>query len=269
MSGQTGFETHAIHATVRFIKGYRYLDHCGEALIKLENILAEGWIPLESSPKGGNLKNDKLGMSVLFNADSLTVQQTEFISYEHYRDQTCKIYDTLWQTFEIERINVPVVKIVLQKGFNEGQTDEAARYMMDLNLVNPNEKIVALLGGQKNALDSTLVTVHELIYNNQPVQCRRRMEISVVRQEKQPPFDMRLLQRARLLPERQRQAMTALLQLKRQHPDIAPVAAQVDLENSLEAEFDAEGFDMPAFLEQSWNWAEKIRTDLPSFQRKK
>ena len=46
------FDTTEFRASVRFVQGYRYLDRCGEALIKLENSLHEGWIPTEPTPKG-------------------------------------------------------------------------------------------------------------------------------------------------------------------------------------------------------------------------
>jgi hypothetical protein len=61
---------HQIQASVRFLQGYRYLDKCGEALIKLENVLDKGWLPVEVSPKSGNIKNDQLGMTVAFSSEA-------------------------------------------------------------------------------------------------------------------------------------------------------------------------------------------------------
>src|SRR5215213_5985905 len=99
----SGLEPHQLVATIRFIQGYRYLDRCGETLIRLEQTLAEGWIPTETTPASGTMKNDLLGMVVGFNSGSMTVQQSEFLSFEHFRDQTCKVYETLWRTLEIDR----------------------------------------------------------------------------------------------------------------------------------------------------------------------
>src|SRR5712691_1580952 len=96
MSVSTGFETHAIHFTLRFVQGYRYLDRCGECMVRLENNLAEGWIPHESTRTSGTLRNDTLGMIAQFNSDALSVQQMEFMSFEHFRAQVCRMYETLW-----------------------------------------------------------------------------------------------------------------------------------------------------------------------------
>jgi hypothetical protein len=38
--------------TVRFVQGYRFLDRCGDAIIRLEETLDEGWIPGELVPTG-------------------------------------------------------------------------------------------------------------------------------------------------------------------------------------------------------------------------
>lgn len=82
MPDNSPFQVHAIQASIRFIQGYRYLDRCGEALVKLENTLADGWIPSETSPKAGVLKNDQLSMTASFSSESMTIQQAESISFE-------------------------------------------------------------------------------------------------------------------------------------------------------------------------------------------
>jgi hypothetical protein len=91
---------------------------------------------------------------------------------------------------------------------------------------------------------------------------RRRLQSQVIRQEKQPPFDERLLRRTRQLGDRQQDAIAALLKLRRQHPEIAPVAIQLDMEHYFETEFSADGFDFPTFLEQGWQWLESVRQGM-------
>jgi hypothetical protein len=96
-AGQFAFQSAYVQASLRFIQGYRYLDRCGEALVKLENVLEKGWLPAESAPKAGALRNDQLGMTSTFNSEGMTVQQTAPVSFELFLDQVCKIFDTLWQ----------------------------------------------------------------------------------------------------------------------------------------------------------------------------
>src|SRR5271165_2258190 len=105
MAESQGLVLHHLNLTVRFLQGYRYLDRCGEALIRLEERLHEGWIPAEVSPKSGSLKNDTLGMVATFNSESLNVQQTEFVDPEHFIDQSCRAFDVICNIFEISRIN--------------------------------------------------------------------------------------------------------------------------------------------------------------------
>lgn len=262
MATASPFQVHQLQATIRFIQGYRYLDRCGEALIKLENVLAEGWLPTETSPKAGVLKNDQLGMTTIFNSEGMTTTQSEFISFEHFMDQTCKIFDTLWQAFEIKRINVASIKVVLQKGFRDDELEKAAQYLLDLRLCSPHPALTELMGGRINALDFVMVTAEDIKWNQEQVHRRRRIQGQVIRQERQPPFDERLLRRTRQLPNQQKEAIAALMKLRRQHPEISPVAAQLDLEHSFETEFSAEAFDFPTFLQEGWDWAETLRHDI-------
>lgn len=262
MPGNSPFEVHEIQATIRFIQGYRYLDRCGEALIRLEDVLQEGWIPAEVSPKSGNLKNELLGMVAAFNSEAMTVAQSEFISFENFQDQACKVFETLWRVFELQRINAPTARVVMQKGFKERDIEEASRYLLNLKLCVPRPELVQLVGGELNAADFVLTTEEDLRWNDELVHRRRRFQAKVLRQERRPSFESRLLTRARLLPKRQREAIEAVQQLRRRHPEIAPVAVQVDVEQSLETEFLAESFDFPTFLQQSWEWGAAIRTEI-------
>jgi hypothetical protein len=118
--------------TVRVDQGYRYLDRCGQALIRLENELDEGWIPGEISPQRGNIQNYRLGLSAVFSSELMSVNQTEFISFDHFRDQTCRLYEILRTTLEISTIVTPAVKITLQTGFD--QPEEAENYIRKLAL---------------------------------------------------------------------------------------------------------------------------------------
>lgn len=263
MQATSSFEVHGIYASLRFIQGYRYLDRCGEALIKLENVLEEGWITAETSPKSGNLKNDGLGMTATFNSEVMTVAQTEFISFEHFFDQTCKVYDTLWQLFEVKRINLPSIRVLVQKGFGEDELDQASRYVLNMRLCSPHPELCRLLGGKDQTIEFVFVTEEDEEWHGVRAHRRRRLQTQVIRQERQPPFDERMLRRTRQLGDKQKHAITALLQLRKQHPEIAPVAAQLDIEDSFETEFSAAEFDFPTFLKEAWSWAENVRNMVP------
>jgi hypothetical protein len=253
--------------TVRFVQGYRYLDRCGETLVKLEKVLDNGWLPHEPLPTSGTLRNDVLGMTAAFNSSSMTVQQGEFISTEKFTDQVCKLFETIWRTLEIEAVLSPAAMVRLQRGFAEDKVDDAERYMRDLRIIEPNPEIVSALGGNLNALESVVVTGESVVWSGVQADRRRRLQASVVRQEKQNPFDNRLLSRVKLLPARQQEAMAGLRWLRSHLPETFPVAAQFDLEHSMEGEFATKSFDLPGFLDDTWSWANDVRAVISKTKR--
>lgn len=243
--------------TTRFVQGYRFLDKCGEAIVRLENTLDEGWIPVEMAPKGGQLRNYTLGMGATFDSGLMTVAQTEFLSFEHFHNETCKIFDVLRSTFDVKRILAPVLRIIYQVGFS--QDSSAEEFLRDLELCNPNEDAIRMLGGSERALKFTLCTEEEIDWQNIPVQRRRRLDAKVIHQERLPYFDQRLMQRAQLLPERHRGALGELRKLRRKHSQIVETAAQFDMETSfVETEFNSGTFDVSLFLQESREWTEEM-----------
>jgi hypothetical protein len=260
MPAPIDLHTTALVATIRFDQGYRYLDRCGEALVRLDDILDEGWIPTETTPSRGALRNYRLGMSAQFHSELMTVHQSEFISFEHFRDQACKIYEILWKTFEVKRIVTPVFRVILQAGFEE--VEKADEYVRNMNLCKPDQKVLHLLGGHQSAATFTVCTQEQVTWQDSPVVRRRRLEVSVIRQERQPDFDERVMRRLPLVPMRQQSALGALMKLRRQHPKVYPVAAQFDLENAHECEGRSDTFNLSRFLDESWKWTEHVRTSI-------
>ncbi len=258
MTAPTGFALHLVQLSLRFIQGYRYLDRCGECLIRLEEVLEPGWIPVETSPTSGSMKNEPLGMSVVFNSEGMTVRQSDFLLFDTFLDQSCKIYESLWRALGIDRINTPSLRLQYQKGFDEDKVDEAEQYLLEMGLCQTNGGLLLAMGGQPAALQLTVVTQEKARIRDLLVERRRRLQANVVRQERQQNFDARLLQRTRTLGPRQREAINAILQLKKRHPETAPVAVQFDVENSLDMDLSTKGFDMSDFIAQSMEWADSV-----------
>jgi hypothetical protein len=154
---------------------------------------------------------------------------------------------------------LPSVRVAAQKGFKDDELDDASQYLFNLRLGVPHSGLRDLLGGKPLALEFVFVTTEDVTWNQVLAHQRRRVQSQVLRQEGQPPFDERLLKRSRQLGDKQRAALAALLQLRRNYSAIPPVAVQLDLEHSFETEFSAEAFDLPVFLEQGWKWSESVR----------
>ncbi len=242
--------------SVRFDQGYRYLDRCGEAILRLEETLEQGWIPGEITPSGGQLRNYALGLGATFNTASLNVTQTEFMSFEYFEDQTCKIFEVLRGTFEIRRVITPSLRMIYQLGFADVETAEMA--LRSLRLCRPDDEVVRRLGGNEDAVNFTLTTKEEVPWQEAATMRRRRFEAKVIRQERQPVFDERIMHRLPLVPSRYHEAIGAIRSLRRQHSKIVDVAAQFDFENSLEGEFNSSTLDLPTFLRSSRVWMNEM-----------
>lgn len=256
----TSFDLNQIAFSLRPVQGYRYLDRCGEMMIKLENTLDPGWLPKEMVPQGAAMINHDLGMSLSISASTLAMAQEQFFDFSSFSDQLCKVYDTVHRTFSIAKINAPSLQIVWQKGFNS--TDEAEAYLNSLNLFVTRSDVIGTLGGVQSAINATICTEEDVEWRECQVTRRVRLEVKSVKQIRQPPFDERLLQRARLLPANQRDALQALVKIREKQPEIFPFAAQIAIELAYESEFSTKEFDLPSFLTDTHRWNELVLRKL-------
>ncbi len=252
------FDENTYRLTLRFVQGYRFLDRCGEALVKLEEALHKDWIPTEATPKGGAVRNDTLGMVAAFNSEHVTIQQSEFLSFETFRDQTCTLVDVLRSTFQIERFVGPAVAVIFQRQFKDGDVETPDRILREMNLMTSSPKLQAAIGGDPAGVTFALVTQAGQEWHGVPVKLFRRIEGRVVRQVAAQPFDERLLRRAGFLPEKQRNALLGLQRLRDMHPTRASVAIEINLETFLEGEIDKSELNVYDFLTEVHQWATTV-----------
>lgn len=240
----------------KWVQGYKYLDHCGKALIKLENELShKEWITSEFRPTGGSIKNPALDMLAVFDSNRITVIQEIAPNKEEFISETAKIYDILRTVFEIEQINIPAIRIIAQKGFEEEK--QANDYILKLKHINIDEKIYNAMGNDIETLNYTICTTAKTEIQGILQQVRKRLNISAIKQRYDAPFDERLLHKVKYLNKDQQYAMKALLKLRKKMPKVPHIAAQFDMEQVIEAKLSAKLFDIPSFIAQAWNWAEQ------------
>ena len=267
MSASTAFSLFSRSLSVRFIQGYRYLDRCGECLIRLEGALDTDWILTETSPTSGSMKNQTLGMALSFNSEGFTVKQSDFLEFNIFLDQSCKIHDILWRTLDVNKINTPSVTSQYQLGFDEEKADAAEEYLLSMKLCQAEEGLVQAMGGKQHAIQFVVVTQVGSTAQDTSVERRRRFQAGVVRQERQPSFDARLLQRARTLSSKQRDALVALMRMKRQHPEIKPFAVQFDLEDSLDTELLTREFNALDFIKEARDWSDNLLNTIVKLRK--
>ncbi len=251
----SGFTLHELRLSVRFVRGYRYLDRAGEALVRLEDVLEKEWLPAEISPKSGNMRNDLLGMQMVFSSEGLNVTQERVISPPHFHDQACKIVDVLASVFQVDTFIAPAVGFEYQKGFDASQEQQAETALRDLGLVGVSEKVKEILGPTPQALNFTVVHRVSDRWGEVRAEHTRRLAAQVIRQTRRENTDLRLIAKARFLPERQRDALNAILAAQKLLPEVPARAVQVELENRLEGEVARADFSCSDFIKESLDWA--------------
>lgn len=252
------FEYHSVISSVRLVQGYRYLDLCGEAIIQLEKSLHKDWIPTEAAPKGGMLRNDTLGMATGFNAESITIQQTEYLDKTVFIEQSSLIVDVLRRTFGVNRLVGPSISISYQRQFNDESVSDADRNLREMKVFNESDKLKAALGGETTSMSFTALRSTRDTWRGIPITgLVRKLEGKVVKQVARQPYDDRLIKRAGLLPQRQRDALLGLNALMQKERRQYSVAVQVDLETLFEGEFDFKEFLIHDFYTDAYDWAAK------------
>lgn len=90
---------------IRFDKGYRYLDRCGEAMLILEELLPREtrrvWMPEQIVPSGAILKCPELDLTVTFNTFHLVLNREDFQISADLIDIVKLIFATISARFDL------------------------------------------------------------------------------------------------------------------------------------------------------------------------
>jgi hypothetical protein len=249
-----------LYCTIRVDQGYRYLDRCGEAMVRLERVLEDGWLVGETTPAAGILRHFDYGLTARLNTTEIHVEESRVISYPMFKDQTSKIYETAWRLFEIETIRSPAFRAVVHVGFDTIQ--EVENYINDLGMASPNPDIVTSLGGTLDAMSYAIVVTGKKKVGGKETPFRNRLSARGVRQTTQPDFDQRALLRLPLISKENQKAIRALLELRRVHVSPVVCSAEISIEHVLDAELATIGFSIKDFLDESHKLAESFLTRI-------
>ncbi len=192
-----------------------------------------------------------------FQSESMSILNQDYISFDHFSDQACKLLDILCDTFGVEEIRVPNLLVIGKVGFKD--SDEAEDSLARMAICEPSSNILEAMGGRRSALSFVVCTEDDqLVWDDCTVHLRRRLECKTVRQVRQPTLDERLLQRLPLLTDREQIAVRALKELRKKQATSAEAALQCDVEHSYETQFDREEFKYDEFLKSALSWTETI-----------
>lgn len=259
MSGQR-FHPREMVLTTRMSKGYRYLDKCGEVLLNLEEALGDGWLPADPAAQSGNLKHLVRGIEVSFDTRAISLRMREGVDATEAIELYARTYEIVCGLLQIDTITAPTLRCIWVKVC--GTLEEADSELISLGLVSPSERLLRSLGGPPTVLHTTLIRESSAAWDGLPIPQRVRIEATAMKQYNQPPFDKRLLQRSRLLPTHQREALQALVNLRSLDHPLETSKAILDIEHSFEADFSYRAFNCREFLEHSWECVRNIEVTL-------
>lgn len=240
---------------VRYERGYRYLDRCGETLVILEEVLPSQtgnvWMQEDAKPTGARLKCPDLDLIVTFDTARLVVEQSP-------TDEPCdfdKIADTIFATISA-RFDLRVVTRMGARRFARVGTDsvEQAEELAVKWAPFRHWPVQAIDG--LTPVDNTASCVFENAQRDAGV----RFSIRSVHEIDAPiALDDRLRLQPRLLPTGQRDALLGQIRRKKQR-EKAPIAGLViDIDYYV---IKPNSVSVKQFLEEAWQKADQLTDEF-------
>lgn len=246
MTSINGFLPGQMLASIRFVQGYRYLDRCGETLIRLENNLGEGWLTAEPTPQSGALRHASLKMEVNFNSDAVSVTQRESVNIQEFSRVASIAYETICGVIEVERVIGPAVRIIYHR--QAANLDDADAFLLRLGHVTARQNLINALCGTPSVIHFTTTREWEAMWGDELANHRLRVQCEASGSIPKPSYDARMSRRTRTLPIGQQKAILELAK-KRSETVLADVfSTTLDVEFTLENEFSYRSFSYTDFL---------------------
>jgi hypothetical protein len=220
---------------LRYAKGHRYLDRCGETLIEIEEKLP-GWVPQEISPSRGSLINLDKDISFTFSSYKLDASQNNPKATVDFREQLAPVVDIICKCLDLSQfIRIGVRFHFLLAAHSMEQAEEMVR---QTDFVTLNPKLVDAFGPNIKAQKHIVIFEHENV--------GRRIEFGAVRREEgKLPLEL-LAVEPRLLPKGQREILARKLEHTKRYGEDPRFALQFDIDNY---EREPESFNVRAFIE--------------------
>lgn len=221
---------------LRYAKGHRYLDRCGETLIEIEEKLPK-WIPQEINPSGGLLANLEKDISFSFDSYRLAATQENPITTTDFQEYVTPLVDIVCKSLGLsEFIRIGVRFYFL---FPAESTERAEQMVRQTKFVNITSDMVQTCGPNITAQS------HVVVFENGNE--GRRIEIGGVRREHGKLAPKLLTVQPRFLPKGQREALLRKTQETKRHEEDPRFAMLLDVDNY---EQEPESFNLRAFIER-------------------
>lgn len=221
---------------LRYARGHRYLDRCGETLIEIEEKLPE-WVPIEITPSRGSLVNLSKDISFNFNSYKLDASQDDPKKTAEFVEQVAPLVDIVCKNLSLsEFIRIGVRFYYL---LPTDSMENAEKMVQQTNFVNIAQKLIEACGSNITAQK------HIVIFENENE--GRRIEFGAVRREEGRIPPQLISADPKVLPKGQREALLKKLQETKRYAEDPRFALQLDIDNF---EREPESFNVRAFIER-------------------
>lgn len=226
---------------IRYAKGHRYLDRCGETLIEIEEKFPQ-WVHKEISPSRGSLINLGKDINLNFNSYKLDASQDDPKTTTDLIEQVTPILDLVCKNFGLSQFIRIGVRFYLL--FPASSMEEAEEFVKQTKFVSISPKLVEMCGSNITAQK------HVIIFES--ANEGRRIEFNAVRREegKLPPELLAV--EPRVLPRGQRDVLIKKLGEAKRYGEDPRFALQLDIDNY---EREPESFNVRAFIERHEEFA--------------
>jgi hypothetical protein len=263
----TPFSVHEITATIHFVRGYRYLDVCGETLLKLLDELGDDWLTNDPTPQSGILRNPAESLTLQFNSSAMSVTQSNAINFDRFCEASTSAYEVIWQQLGLDTVHLPVFRVIFERPFED--VTAAQTYLDSFHLFQARQELRDVMAGEVTASNFSFCTERDSTINDLAVRCRQRIAMNIVKRTTTlSKIDSRLLRRSGQLPVRERKAVDSALKELKRSGDISPWAVQMDLERSFESDLPTRGFPARKFIEDAWAWMGQVLETLGAARNK-
>ncbi len=238
---------------IRYERGYRYLDRCGEAMLILQELLPsetqKTWMPDEIAPSGARLKCPDLDTMVYFDSARLVVDQNPASG----TDEFPRICQYVWSTIK-GRFDLRDIVRVGYRSFYMVATDSIDEAEALSVKMSPFGEWVRSLNEEATACEATCV------YENAERSAGYRLSLRPsFRVEAPLQIDPRLQTPPRLLAQGQREALQSQRQRRAQREKEPLAGLLIDIDHYT---IRPETLDADGFIDASRKRSEEIVSEL-------
>jgi hypothetical protein len=138
---------------IRYLKGYRYLDRCGETLIEIEEKLPN-WVPSEISPTRGVLVDMDNNLTLSFDCAAFNIKQEDREGTERLAENAKALIKIVFSNFGISNLNRIGARFIYRRAVTS--IEEGENLIRKMELVSVSGRLTSIVPRKLTRQNHTL-----------------------------------------------------------------------------------------------------------------